>query len=193
MIGSSIGSYEILDALGSGGMGDVYRARDTKLNRDVALKFLPDELVSDKSLLARFDREAKLLATLNHPNIATIHSIEEHEGKPFLVLELVEGESVSDRLLKGPFLVRETLEICRQVASGLEAAHKKGIVHRDLKPANVMVTAGGGWRIREYHWCEFRMGAVASTIFLMNMAAFHMFIGFLFAWRAGCRMRRRIV
>ncbi len=150
MIGTSIGSYEVLSALGSGGMGDVYRARDTKLNREVALKFLPDELLSDDSLLARFDREAKLLATLNHPNIATIHSIEEHDGKPFLVLELVEGESVHERLLKGRPLVRETLEICRQVASGLEAAHKKGIVHRDLKPANVMVTPEGRAKVLDF-------------------------------------------
>ena len=150
MIGTSIGSYEVLAALGSGGMGDVYRARDTKLNREVALKFLPDELLSDDSLLARFDREAKLLATLNHPNVATIHSIEEHNGTPFLVLELVEGESVHERLLKGRLLVRETMEICRQVASGLEAAHKKGIVHRDLKPANVMVTPEGLAKVLDF-------------------------------------------
>jgi serine/threonine-protein kinase len=150
VIGKSIGAYEVIDALGSGGMGDVYRARDTKLNREVALKFLPEELVSDKSLLARFDREAKLLATLNHPSIATIHSIEEHDGKPFLVLELVEGESVHERLLKSTFLVRETMEICRQVASGLEAAHKKGIVHRDLKPANVMVSSDGRAKVLDF-------------------------------------------
>ena len=148
--GSSLGAYDIIELLGAGGMGEVFRARDSKLNRDVALKFLPEELSSDEQLLARFEREAKLLALVNHPNIATIHAIEEAGGSPFLVLELVEGENLSQVLQKGPLPVHEALKFCRQIAAALEAAHRKGIVHRDLKPANVVVTPDGLVKVLDF-------------------------------------------
>ena len=148
--GRSFGPYEIISPLGAGGMGEVYRARDSKLNRDVALKFLPEALSSDEQLLARFDREAKLLALVNHPNIATIHSIEEEGGQPYLVLELVEGENLSQVLKSGSLPIREALRICRDIAAALEAAHEKGIVHRDLKPANVVVTPEGIVKVLDF-------------------------------------------
>ena len=148
--GRSFGPYKIIEPLGAGGMGEVYRARDSKLNRDVALKFLPEELSSDEQLLARFDREAKLLALVNHPNIATIHSIEEENGHPYLVLELVEGENLSAVLKAGPLAIREALRVCRDIAAALEAAHSKGIVHRDLKPANVMMTPEGIVKVLDF-------------------------------------------
>jgi len=138
--GSKLGPYEILSPLGAGGMGEVYRARDTKLGRNVAIKILPPELVDDPGRLARFRREAHVLATLNHPRIASIYGFEEAEGQPFLVMELVEGEDLSRRLSRGRIPLDEALAIARQMAEALEAAHEKGIVHRDLKPANVMVT-----------------------------------------------------
>ncbi len=128
-------------------MGEVYRAEDTNLSRQVAIKVLPDEFVHDAERLARFEREAKLLALLNHANIATIYGLEQADGKPFLVLELVEGQTLAERLRKGRIPTDETLDIGRQVAEGLEAAHEKGIVHRDLKPANVKVTPEGKVKI----------------------------------------------
>jgi serine/threonine protein kinase len=141
--GSRLGSYEILAPLGAGGMGEVYRARDTRLGREVAIKALPAELSRDAERLARFEREAKLLAALNHPGIAAIHGLEEAEGQPVLVLELVPGEDLAERLKRGPIPVDEALEVAAQVAEALEEAHEKGIVHRDLKPANVKVTPDG--------------------------------------------------
>jgi eukaryotic-like serine/threonine-protein kinase len=141
MIGKTLGHYKVGEQLGRGGMGEVYLADDLNLNRKVALKFLPDAFTGDPERMARFEREAKLLATLNHPNIAAIYGLEEAEGKRFLVLELVEGETLAQRLSKGPLPVEEALEVCRQIADGLEAAHEKGVIHRDLKPANVMITA----------------------------------------------------
>ena len=142
-IGQTISHYRIIEKLGQGGMGEVFLAHDTSLDRKVALKFLPDIFSGDPERLARFEREAKLLASLNHPNIAAIHGLEEHEGKRFLVLELVEGQTLAERLKKGHILLDETLDICRQIAEGLEAAHEKGIIHRDLKPSNVMVDEHG--------------------------------------------------
>jgi len=141
MIGKMLGHYKVCEPLGRGGMGEVYLADDLNLNRKVALKFLPDAFTGDPERMARFEREAKLLATLNHPNIAAIYGLEEAEGKRFLVLELVEGETLAQRLSKGPLPIEEALEVCRQIADGLEAAHEKGVIHRDLKPGNVMITA----------------------------------------------------
>ncbi len=138
--GTRLGPYEILAPLGAGGMGEVYRATDTKLGRDVAIKVLPAEVTGDSERLARFQREAHLLASLNHPHIAAIYGLEEADGKPFLVLELVEGEDLQQRLGRGAIPVDEALGIARQIAEGLEAAHEKGVVHRDLKPANVKLT-----------------------------------------------------
>jgi len=143
MIGKSVSHYQIIDQLGKGGMGEVFLAHDTSLGRKVALKFLPDIFASDPERLARFKREAKLLASLNHPNIAAIYGFETADSRSFLVLELVEGETLAQRIAKGALPIDEALEICRQIAEGLEAAHEKGIIHRDLKPANVFLRTGG--------------------------------------------------
>src|SRR5215471_11559294 len=130
--GSRIGAYEITGALGAGGMGEVYRARDTRLKRDVALKILPPAVASDRDRVARFEREAELLAALNHPNIAQIHGVEDADGSLALVMELVEGEDLAEHIARGPLRLDEALSIARQVADALEAAHERGIVHRDL-------------------------------------------------------------
>ena len=132
MIGKTFAHYEVLASLGAGGMGEVYRARDTKLKRDVAIKVLPDDLAQDPERLARLEREAHLLASLNHPNIATIFSLEEVEGTRFLVLELIEGESLQQRLARGPLPIEEALDICGQIARALEVAHEAGIVPGSL-------------------------------------------------------------
>jgi serine/threonine protein kinase len=132
--GTRLGSYEILSSLGAGGMGEVYRAKDTKLHRDVALKILPDSCLSDPDRLARFSREARVLASLNHPYIAQIHDLEESGRIRALVMELVEGSTLADRIAQGPIPIDEALPIARQIADALEAAHEQGIIHRDLKP-----------------------------------------------------------
>jgi len=150
LIGQILAHYEITAALGAGGMGEVYRATDTKLNRDVAIKVLPAEVARDSERLARFRREARLLAALNHPNIAAIYGLEEAEGKPFLALELVEGEDLAERLERGAVPVNEALEIAEQIAQALEEAHNKGIIHRDLKPANVKVTPDGKVKVLDF-------------------------------------------
>ena len=143
LTGHRIGVYQVQALLGAGGMGEVYRARDTKLGRDVAIKILPRIFTADRERLARFEREARLLASLNHPNIATIHGLEEEDGIRALVMELVEGPTLADRLAKGPVPVSEALGIARQIADALEAAHDKRIVHRDLKPANIKISPNG--------------------------------------------------
>ena len=149
-IGSQLGSHEITALLGKGGMGEVYRARDLKLKREVAIKVLPDEFSRDVDRLGRFQREAEVLAALNHPNIANIYDLEEHYGSRYLVLELVEGETLADRVANGPIPVEEALAIARQIAEGLEAAHEKGIIHRDLKPANVKITPDGKVKVLDF-------------------------------------------
>jgi eukaryotic-like serine/threonine-protein kinase len=141
--GTRLGSYEILGPLGSGGMGEVYRARDTRLERDVAIKALPAAFAQDPERVARFTREAKLLAAINHPNIAGIYGFEELDGSQYLILEFVEGETLAQRLSRGALPVEETIDVCRQIAVGLEAAHEAGVVHRDLKPGNVMLRPDG--------------------------------------------------
>jgi tRNA A-37 threonylcarbamoyl transferase component Bud32/WD40 repeat protein len=148
--GDRLGSYEILAPLGAGGMGEVYRARDPRLGRDVAIKVLPTEVAGDPERLARFQREATLLASLNHSHIGAIYGLEEDDGSPFLVLELVEGEDLAERLKRGPLPVDEALAIARQVAEALEEAHDKGIIHRDLKPANVKVTPDGKVKVLDF-------------------------------------------
>ena len=140
MVGRSVAHYGIVEKIGEGGMGIVYKAHDTRLNRSVAIKALPDIFAADPERLARFEREAKALASLNHPNIASVYGLEKSDGKSFLVMELVEGKTLADRLKKGRIPLDETLEICRQIAEGIEAAHEKGILHRDLKPANIQIT-----------------------------------------------------
>jgi serine/threonine protein kinase len=140
MIGKILGHYKILEQLGRGGMGEVYLADDTTLDRKVALKFLPDVFTGDPERMARFEREAKLLASLNHPNIAAIYGLEQADGKRFLIMEYVEGETLQSRIGRGALPLEEALAVCKQIAEGLEAAHEKGVIHRDLKPANVMIT-----------------------------------------------------
>jgi Tol biopolymer transport system component len=150
LIGQTLSHYRITAALGAGGMGEVYRATDTTLGREVAIKVLPPEVVEDPERLGRFQREAHLLAALNHPNVAAIYGLEEADGKPFLALELVEGEDLKERLARGAIPVDEALEIAEQVAEALEEAHSKGIVHRDLKPANVKLTPDGKAKVLDF-------------------------------------------
>ena len=150
MVGRTLGHYEIIEPLGAGGMGEVYRARDTKLDRDVAIKVLPDDLAADPDRLARFDREAKLLAALSHANIGAIYGLEASDGVQFLVLELIVGETLEQRLRKGAIPVPEALDIARQIAEALEAAHDAGIIHRDVKPANVLLTGKGGVKVLDF-------------------------------------------
>ncbi|MEE8350524.1 MAG: protein kinase, partial [Acidobacteriota bacterium] len=163
MIGRQLAHYKIVSLLGAGGMGEVYRATDTQLERDVAIKVLPVEFSQDEERLARFEREAKLLAAFNHPNIATIHGLEESDGIRFLVLELVEGQTLAERLIKGPLPIEKALEICHQITEGLEAAHAKGVIHRDLKPANVKITPQGKVKVLDFGLAKAFEGATAVT------------------------------
>jgi eukaryotic-like serine/threonine-protein kinase len=150
MIGKTLGHYQISGQLGKGGMGEVYRATDSKLGRDVAIKVLPEEFAKDADRVARFQREAKLLALLNHPNIAAIYGLEESSGTNFLVLELVEGDTLAERIPSGPIPVEESLKLALQIAEALEAAHEKGVIHRDLKPANIKVTPDGKVKVLDF-------------------------------------------
>ena len=148
--GTTLGPYKVTAKIGQGGMGEVYRARDTKLDRDVALKVLPQAFTDDPDRLARFEREAKVLASLNHPNIGHIYGLEEAEGQKALVLELVEGPTLAERIKQGPIPVDEALPIAKQIAEALEAAHEQGIIHRDLKPANIKVRTDGTVKVLDF-------------------------------------------
>ena len=148
--GSRLGVYDVVAFIGGGGMGEVYRARDSRLKRDVALKILPETFANDPERLARFQREAEVLATLNHSNIAAIHGLEDSNGVKALVMELVEGETLADRISRGAIPVDEALPIARQIAEALEAAHERGIIHRDLKPANVNVRSDGAVKVLDF-------------------------------------------
>ena len=148
--GQSIGPYQVLTLIGQGGMGEVWQARDTKLDRNVALKVLPEAFTADPDRLARFEREAKVLASLNHPNIGSIYGLEESDGIRALVLELVEGPTLADRIAKGPIPLDEALPIAKQIAEALEAAHEQGVIHRDLKPANIKVKADGTVKVLDF-------------------------------------------
>ena len=148
--GHKLAHYEILEPIGKGGMGEVYRARDGKLGRDVAIKVLPEELARDTERLARFKREAKVLASLNHPNIASIYGLEQFESTHYLVLELVPGETLAERIAPRPIAVDEAFDIATKIAEALEAAHEQGIVHRDLKPANIMLTPDGIVKVLDF-------------------------------------------
>jgi serine/threonine protein kinase len=150
MIGKTLIHYEITAEIGRGGMGEVYQAKDTKLGREVAIKVLPEEFAMDHDRVARFQREAKLLASLNHPNIAAIYGLEESEGTHFLVMELIEGDTLRDRIKSGPIPVEEALKLALQMAEALEAAHEKEVIHRDLKPANIKVTPDGKVKVLDF-------------------------------------------
>ena len=153
--GSRLGTYEIIGLLGAGGMGEVYRAQDTKLNRQVAIKVLPEAYASDPDRVARFHREAQAVAALNHPNIAAIYDLAESGTTKFLVLELIEGETLGDRVRRGPLPIDEALAITKQILEALEVAHEKGICHRDLKPANVKLTADGAVKVLDFGLAKF--------------------------------------
>ena len=148
--GTKIGHYDVTSLLGEGGMGQVWQATDTQLGRQVALKILPDAFAADPDRLARFKREAQILASLNHPNIAAIYGIEEGGGTRALVLELVEGPTLADRIAKGPTRLDEALPIAKQIAEALEAAHEAGVIHRDLKPANIKVREDGTVKVLDF-------------------------------------------
>ena len=160
---TKLGPYEILSPLGAGGMGEVYRARDSRLDREVAIKVLPEALARDRERILRFEREAKVLAPLNHPNIAAIYGFEEFEGQRFLVMELAEGETLAERLDRGPIPMREALEMANGIAIALEAAHEKGIIHRDLKPANVKVTPDGTTKVLDFGLAKAMTGDSTGT------------------------------
>ncbi|MGB9067203.1 MAG: protein kinase [Candidatus Acidiferrales bacterium] len=161
-VGTNLGPYEILAAIGAGGMGEVYRARDAKLGRDVALKVLPEAFARDAERMARFQREAKVLASLNHANIASIYGLEDSGATHALVMELVEGPTLADRIKRGPIPIRETVAIARQICEALEYAHERGIVHRDLKPANVKVTSDDAVKVLDFGLAKAIEGDAAS-------------------------------
>ena len=161
--GTKLGTYEVRSAIGAGGMGEVYQAHDTKLGRDVAIKVLPEAFAHDPERLSRFQREAKLLASLNHPNIATIYGLEDSNGTSYLVMELVPGETLAERIKReGAVPVEESLTIAKQIAEALEAAHEKGIIHRDLKPANVKLTPEGKVKVLDFGLAKAFAGDTAT-------------------------------
>ena len=165
--GTRFGTYEIIDLIGVGGMGEVYRARDARLKRDVAIKILPEALAAEPERISRFEREAELLASLNHSNIAIVHDFQKAEQRHFLVMELVEGETLADRLRRGPLLLDETLQVARQIAEALEAAHQKGIIHRDLKPGNIKIGADGKVKVLDFGLAKI-FGNTAGTLDAAN-------------------------
>ena len=160
--GTRLGHYDVTALLGEGGMGQVWQATDTQLNRQVALKILPDAFADDPDRVARFTREAQILASLNHPNIATIHGLEEAEGSRALVLELVEGPTLANRIVTGPIPLNEALPIAKQIAEALEAAHEAGVIHRDLKPANIKIREDGTVKVLDFGLAKARPGVAAA-------------------------------
>ncbi len=172
--GKYLGPYEILAAIGAGGMGEVYRAHDSKLGRDVALKVLPEAFARDAERMARFQREAKVLASLNHPNIAGIYGFEDSGNTHALVMELVEGPTLADRITQGPIPVDESLRIAKQICEGLEYAHERGIVHRDLKPANVKVSRDDAVKVLDFGLAKAVAGEAVETDISTSPTLTHM-------------------
>src|SRR5213593_2331491 len=163
--GTKLGTYEIVGPLGVGGMGEVYRAKDSKLKREIAIKVLPEAFSQDAERLARFQREAEVLASLNHPHIAAIYGLEDADGVKALMMELVEGEDLSQRITSGAIPLDEALPIAKQIADALEAAHEQGIIHRDLKPANIKVRNDGTVKVLDFGLAKAMepVGAMAAS------------------------------
>jgi len=170
MIGSTIAHYRITAKIGEGGMGEVYLATDERLGREVAIKLLPPAVEKDATRLARFRREAQVLASLNHPNIGQIYGLEEQEGRNALVLELIEGDTLAEAVARGPVAPDEAIRIARQIAEALEAAHEKGIVHRDLKPANVKITPNDSVKVLDFGLAK-ALAAETGSSSGINLAA----------------------
>ena len=169
--GASLGSYEILALIGVGGMGEVYRARDTRLHREVAVKILPEAFARDAERMRRFEQEARAVAALNHPNVVSIFDTGVEDGVPYLVSELLEGESLRQRLEEGPIPARKAVEYAQQVADGLAAAHDKNIVHRDLKPENLFLTRGGRVKILDFGLAKLQASEAAADGATATIAA----------------------
>jgi len=173
--GTKLGPYEIQSPLGAGGMGEVYRARDTRLDRDVAIKVLPGSFAGDTERLRRFEQEARAVAALNHPNILGVYDIGQHQGSPYMVCELLEGETLREKIQLGPMPQRRALEYASQIVEGLAAAHDKGVVHRDLKPENVFVTKQGRAKILDFGLAKLAplqtIGAAAGEVATMTSPA----------------------
>jgi serine/threonine protein kinase len=167
-VGTRLGPYEILGAIGAGGMGEVYKARDTRLDRIVAIKVLPPEFVNDPAAKQRFDREAQTIASLKHPHICVLHDIGSQDGIDFLVMEYLEGETLTDRLAKGPLPLDEALGVAIAIADALDKAHRQGVVHRDLKPGNVMLT-GSGPKLLDFGLAKSQAALPAGTSVTMTI------------------------